>query len=289
MGIDFPAPLGLAAGFDKDAKGVEGMTMLGFGFIEIGTVTAKPQPGNPRPRLKRIRDRRALVNRMGFNNEGADVVAKRLKKLRDRIGTTLVIGVNIGKTKVVPERDAIDDYVYSATALAPYADYLVVNVSSPNTPGLRNLQAVTALRPLLLAVRHAANDAAGRHIPLLVKIAPDLDDADVDAVGQLANEIDLDGVVAVNTTIAHNYGQGGLSGPPELERGIAIVTRLRRILDPKRIIIGCGGITSVADAARYRRAGANLVQAYTAFIYEGPLWPSRINKGLAKQQNRAVL
>lgn len=287
LGRTFPSPFGLAAGFDKNAVGVPGLTMLGFGFVEIGTVTAHAQPGNEAPRLWRVLDRRGLRNRMGFNNEGAAAVAERLRRLRSSAsGRALVVGVNIGKTKVTAPEDAADDYATSAGLLAPYADYLVVNVSSPNTPGLRDLQSVDALRPILQAARAAADEsaaAAGRpRVPLLVKIAPDLADADVDAVADLVSELGLDGVVAVNTTIAHDLGPGGLSGPPLLDRGLVVVARLRHQLGADRVVIGVGGITTPADARAYLAAGADLVQGYTGFIYEGPFWASRIGRALAR-------
>lgn len=287
LGRTFPSPFGLAAGFDKNAVGVPGLTMLGFGFVEIGTVTAHAQPGNEAPRLWRVLDRRGLRNRMGFNNEGAAAVAERLRRLRSSAsGRALVVGVNIGKTKVTAPEDAADDYATSAGLLAPYADYLVVNVSSPNTPGLRDLQSVDALRPILQAARAAADEAAaaaGRpRVPLLVKIAPDLADADVDAVADLVTELGLDGVVAVNTTIAHDLGPGGLSGPPLLDRGLVVVARLRHRLGPDRVVVGVGGITTPADARAYLAAGADLVQGYTGFIYEGPFWASRIGRALAR-------
>jgi len=287
MGITFPAPFGVAAGFDKNAVGVAGLTMLGFGFVEVGTVTAHPQPGNPQPRLWRVLDQRAIRNKMGFNNEGAAAVAARLRRLRATpAGRALVVGVNLGKTKVTPAADAAVDYATSAALLAPYADYLVVNVSSPNTPGLRDLQSVDALRPILVAVRAAADAAPsprgpGRRVPLLVKIAPDLSDDDVDAIADLALELGLDGVVAVNTTIAHAYGEGGLSGPPLLGRGLDVVARLRTRLGPAPVIIGVGGISTPADAREYLAVGATLVQGYTGFIYRGPLWAQRINRALA--------
>jgi dihydroorotate dehydrogenase len=287
LGRTFPSRFGLAAGFDKNAVGVPGLTMLGFGHVEIGTVTAFAQPGNEAPRLWRHIPDRALRNRMGFNNEGAVAVARRLRALRSTpSGRALVVGVNIGKTKVTPAADAADDYATSAGHLAPYADYLVVNVSSPNTPGLRDLQSVDALRPILQAVRAAADEsaaAAGRpRVPLLVKIAPDLADADVDAVADLAVELGLDGMVAVNTTISHDLGPGGLSGPPLLDRGLVVVSRLRHRLGTGPVIIGVGGISTPADARAYLAAGADLIQGYTGFIYEGPFWASRIVKALAR-------
>lgn len=282
FGRTLPGPLGLAGGFDKHARAVRGLTMLGFAFVEIGTVTAQPQPGNPAPRLWREIGLRGLRNQMGFNNAGAVATAEQLRRLRStRRGRDAVIGVNIGKTKVTPPEQAAADYATSARLLAPFADYLVVNVSSPNTPGLRDLQSVDSLRPILRAVRAAADAVTGdRRVPLLVKIAPDLADDDVDAVADLAVEQGLDGVAAVNTTIGHDLGPGGLSGPPLLERGVEVVARLRARLGTGPVILGSGGITTAEDARRYLEAGATLVQGYTAFIYEGPLWASRLNRAL---------
>lgn len=282
FGRDVPGRLGLAAGFDKDATMVRGLAALGFGFVEIGTVTALPQPGNPRPRLFRIPAERALRNRMGFNNRGAHAAARRLRRLRSSAsGRHLVIGANIGKSKVTPASHAVGDYATSADAVAPYVDYLVVNVSSPNTPGLRDLQATQSLRPILAAVQLAADAAAGRAVPVLVKIAPDLADADIDAVAVLVEDLGLAGVVATNTTIAHRHGPGGISGAPVRPRALEVVTRLRRILHDDRVIIGVGGIESAADARAMAAAGADLVQAYTAFVYEGPAWPGALNRALA--------
>ena len=288
-GRRFPSRFGVAAGFDKNALGVAGLTMLGFGYVEVGTVTAYPQPGNEPPRLWRVLDERALRNRMGFNNEGSAAVAERLRRLRATpAGRRLVVGVNIGKTKVTPADHAPADYATSAGRLAPYADYLVVNVSSPNTPGLRDLQSVDALRPILEATRAAADEATAAaglaSVPLLVKIAPDLSDDDVDAVAELAAELGLDGIVAVNTTIAHDLGPGGLSGPPVLARGLDVVARLRSRLGPDVVIIGVGGITTPADAREYVAVGATLVQGYTGLIYEGPAYAARISRALAGDQ-----
>lgn len=288
LGREFPAPFGLAAGFDKNGVGARGLTMLGFGWVEVGTVTALAQPGNEPPRLWRVLEERAVRNRMGFNNDGAPVVAQRMRRLRaTRAGRRLVVGVNIGKSKVTPPEDAAQDYARSARLLAPVADFLVVNVSSPNTPGLRDLQAVEQLRPILEAVRTAADEVteAGA-VPVLVKIAPDLPDADVDRIADLVAELGLAGVVAVNTTVAHEHGEGGLSGPPLLPRGLEVVRRLRARLGDGFTIIGCGGITTAADARAYLEAGADLVQGYTGFIYEGPFWASRVNRGLAAVTRR---
>jgi dihydroorotate dehydrogenase len=308
MGLSFPNPLGLAAGFDKNAVGIDALAALGFGFVEVGTVTALPQPGNPAPRLFRLTADRAIVNRMGFNNHGAEAVAGRLARRvakldrRDRravgrIGqrpaTRPVLGINIGKSKVVPEDDqraVLDDYAVSARLLAPYADYLVVNVSSPNTPGLRSLQAVDRLGPLIDEVRRVADDAANRPVPLCVKIAPDLADEDVVAVGELARDKGLDGLIATNTTISRDglvtpaadveaLGAGGLSGPVLRRRSLQVL-RLLRSHDPAIAIVSVGGVTSAHDVHERLRAGATLVQAYTGLVYGGPLWPRRVLKEL---------
>ena len=282
-----PGLLGLAAGMDKEGQAVEGMDMLGFGFIEVGTLTASAQPGNERPRMWRHPQMRAIRNRMGFNSSGADEAARRLRALRSSVrGRSIVVGANIGKTKATALADAVADYRYSAGAVARWADYLVVNVSSPNTPGLRSLQSVSALRPILEAVREAGDAAARRHVPLLVKIAPDLADEDVDAVADLVTDMDLDGVVATNTTIDHDLGEGGLSGAPLLPRSLEVVRRLRSRLGEGPTIIGVGGISSIMDAELMLDAGADLLQAYTAFVYNGPAWPGRINRALATTRRR---
>ena len=283
MGIGFPHPFGLAAGFDKNARAVPGLLALGFGHVEIGTVTARPQPGNPRPRLVRLVDDRAIVNRMGFNNDGAAQVASRLHRFRRRHGDEPVVGVNIGKTKVVPVEDAVTDYVESARLLAPFASYVVVNVSSPNTPGLRDLQSVEALRPILAAVRDEVGDR-----PLAVKIAPDLADEDVVAVADLALELGLDAVSATNTTIdrpatlrsapdvVRGAGPGGLSGPVLAERSTAVLRLLRERVGERLALIGVGGVSTEQDVHDRLDAGADLVQAYTGFVYGGPTWPARL-------------
>ncbi|MFL4902947.1 quinone-dependent dihydroorotate dehydrogenase [Streptomyces sp. MMS24-I2-30] len=290
FGLRMHGPFGLAAGFDKNAVGVDGMAMLGFDHVEIGTVTGEAQPGNPKKRLFRLVPDRALINRMGFNNEGSLAVAARLAA-REPVFRT-VVGVNIGKTKTVSEADAVADYVKSAERLAPYADYLVVNVSSPNTPGLRDLQATAALRPLLTAVRAAADRALpGRRVPLLVKIAPDLADEDVDAVADLAVELGLDGIIATNTTIARDglglvsapavVGErGGLSGAPLKTRSLEVLRRLYARVGDRITLVGVGGIENAEDAWQRILAGATLVQGYSAFIYEGPFWARAIHKGL---------
>jgi dihydroorotate dehydrogenase len=296
LGLEFPGPLGLAAGFDKDARGTRGLAALGFGFVEVGTVTARAQPGNPRPRMFRLTADRALVNRMGFNNAGAAAAAAALRRSgRGRSRGGPVVGVNIGKTRAVPDAEAAADYAASARAVAAVADYVVVNVSSPNTPGLRDLQAAERLRPVLTAVR-AALDASsgGRPVPLLVKIAPDLADADVNAVADLALELGLDGIIATNTTISRDglaspaaevaaAGAGGLSGAPLRDRSLAVLRLLRARAGDRLVLIAAGGIETPDDAWERLRAGATLVQGYTGFVYGGPLWPRRVHAGLAER------
>ena len=297
LGLDLPGPLGLAAGFDKDALAPDALAALGFGFVEIGTVTARPQPGNPKPRLFRLPADRALINRMGFNNHGSTAAAVRLRERSGPAGPAgpAVIGANIGKSKVVNPADAIDDYVASAARLGPVADYLVVNVSSPNTPGLRDLQAVSSLRPLLSAVRRTldASVPVGRRVPLLVKIAPDLSDEDLDAVADLALELGLDGIIATNTTITRSglktpaseveaLGAGGLSGPPVASRALEVLRRLRKRVGSEMVLIAAGGIMTGDDAYERIRAGATLVQGYTGFIYGGLFWARQVQQRVAE-------
>ncbi|MBK8469690.1 MAG: quinone-dependent dihydroorotate dehydrogenase [Actinomycetales bacterium] len=296
FGRRLSSPLGLAAGFDKNAEGIDALAALGFGFVEIGTVTAHAQPGNPTPRLFRLPDDRAIINRMGFNNDGADAVAARLaRRSAGPHDERVVVGVNIGKTKAVANDAAIEDYLSSTRALAPFADYLVVNVSSPNTPGLRDLQAVEQLRPLLAAVGPAADEAAGHPVPLLVKIAPDLADDDVVDVAALARDLNLAGVVATNTTISRTglrtspalvqgVGAGGLSGPVLAARSLEVLALLRSHLAADAVIISVGGISTADDVTRRLELGATLVQAYTGFVYGGPLWVRRINAEVARQR-----
>ncbi|MDT0268885.1 quinone-dependent dihydroorotate dehydrogenase [Streptomyces sp. DSM 44915] len=291
LGMRLPGPFGLAAGFDKNAVGPRGLGLLGFDFVEIGTVTGQPQAGNERPRLFRLTEDRALVNRMGFNNEGSAAVAARLAALG---GDRPALGVNIGKTKVVPESGAIDDYVTSTERLAGHADYLVVNVSSPNTPGLRDFQAASRLRPLLTAVREAADRTTpGRRVPLLVKIAPDLADEDLDEVADLAVELGLDGIIATNTTIGRDglrstpaqvaaAGAGGLSGAPLKERSLAVLRRLYARVGDRVLLVGVGGVESAEDVWERVLAGATLVQGYSGFIYGGPGWTRALHRGLAR-------
>lgn len=279
MGLAFENRFGMAAGFDKNALMIRPLHALGFSHVEIGTITARPQAGNDKPRLFRLTENRALINRMGFNNDGAQVVADRLKELRSKHANLPVIGVNLGKNKTTLPQDAAADYSFSTLLLAPLADYLVVNVSSPNTPGLRDLQQVDALRPILTAVR----DASGEK-PVLVKIAPDLSDQDILAACDLVIELSLAGVVATNTTITrdqltperHQSETGGLSGPVLLSRALEVVALVRSRLGSERVIIGVGGVSTRADFQNMLKAGADLVQAYTGFVYGGPLWPRRV-------------
>lgn len=293
MGIHFPSRFGLAAGFDKDARGIAGLGVLGFGHVEVGTITAKPQPGNERPRLFRLIPDRALINRMGFNNHGAAAAARRLERARRNPGRP-VIGVNIGKSRVVDVADAVDDYLESTRLLAPFADYLAVNVSSPNTPGLRGLQELDQLRPLLTAVR----DAAGR-VPVLVKIAPDLTDEQIDAIAGLAVSLGLSGIIANNTTISReglttpaaevsSMGAGGLSGAPVAARSLEVLRRVRAAVPADFCVIAVGGVTSEQDVQDRIDAGATLVQGYTAFLYEGPTWAARINRLRRRRLKRAA-
>lgn len=296
LGLRHPHPFGLAAGFDKDGQVPLALLALGFGHVEVGTVTARPQPGNPAPRSFRLVADRALINRMGFNNRGAVGLAKRLARVRrTAAGQRAVIGVNIGKSKSTPLEDAAEDYRFSARTLAPYASYLAVNVSSPNTPGLRDLQSVQSLRPVLSSVLEEAARSERRlrrAVPVLVKIAPDLHDEDVRQVARLATELGLAGVIATNTTIARpqqlrsdrglieRIGAGGLSGPVLAERSLEVLGLLREALPEDAVIISCGGVTTAADVTDRLAAGADLVQGYTALIYEGPGWPGRIARAL---------
>lgn len=290
LGLDFPSPLGLAAGFDKDAAGFEAYATLGFGFVEVGTITAQAQSGNAGTRIFRLTRERALVNRMGFPNAGAAAAEARLRS-RDRTQGGTVVGVNVGKTRAADDAEA--DYRESVRRLAPHADYLVLNVSSPNTPGLRDMQAVDRLAALIAAVREALADAElPRPVPLLVKVAPDLSDEDLDAIAELALRERLDGLIATNTTIDRGVlrdpsapdvpAEGGISGAPLKARALAVLRRLHARTGGQLTLIAVGGTESAEDAWERIRAGATLVQAYTGFVYGGPLWPRRVNRGLAR-------
>jgi dihydroorotate dehydrogenase len=282
FGVRFPGPLGVAAGFDKDGTGLNVWGALGFGYAEVGTVTAHPQPGNPTPRLFRLPADRALLNRLGFNNHGASELATRLTRHRSDVP----IGVNIGKTKSTPPECAAEDYRASARLVGPLAAYLVVNVSSPNTPGLRDLQAVESLRAILSAV------LAETSTPVLVKIAPDLADTDIDHIADLAVELGLAGIVATNTTVSRDglttpgvdqLGSGGISGRPVAHRAAEVLRRLYGRVGGRLSLISVGGIETVDDAWDRITAGACLLQGYTGFIYGGGLWAKHIHDGIARR------
>jgi dihydroorotate dehydrogenase len=295
-------PIGLAAGLDKNAEAYEAFGALGFGHVEVGTVTGEAQPGNPTPRLFRLPRDRALINRMGFNNRGSADAAARIAEGRAAARARhAALGVNIGKTKLVEPEQAAEDYALSAKRLGPLADYMVVNVSSPNTPGLRDLQAVSQLRPLLLRIQQqlTALDLP-RSVPLLVKIAPDLADEDLDAVADLALELGLAGIIATNTTVSRSHlstdprtveacGAGGLSGAPLKQRSLEVLRRLRARVGDRLLLVSVGGIENADDAWARIRAGASLVQIYTALIYEGPGLVRRIARGLVGHLDRAGL
>lgn len=294
VGLTFRNPVGLAAGFDKDAKAVDQLSALGFGFIEIGTLTPRPQAGNEKPRLFRLPADRALINRMGFNNEGAPDAARRLARRTSRV----LVGGNIGRNKTTTNEGALTDYVQCFDALYPYVDYFVVNVSSPNTPGLRELQEREPLSRLLGEIkrRSLARDVPR---PVLLKIAPDLSKEQLDDVVAILRETGADGVIATNTTISREglstspeqvqrIGPGGLSGAPLKQRANDIVRYLRHQLGPDFLIIGCGGILSADDALERLRSGANLIQVYTGFIYEGPGFVRRINRKLLEEMDRST-
>lgn len=285
FGVTFPRPLGLAAGFDKNGAAPDAWTAVGFGYAELGTVTAEGQPGNEQPRLFRLPADKAILNRMGFNNAGAAVVAENLKGRKSQD----IIGINIGKTKITPANEAVADYRKSASLLGNLANYLVVNVSSPNTPGLRDLQAVDSLRPILAAVQEATDT------PVLVKIAPDLSNEDIDDVADLAVELGLAGIVATNTTISREglktdasevkrMGAGGISGAPVHDRALEVLKRLyARVGDKGIVLVGVGGISTPQQAWERIAAGATLLQGYTALIYGGPDWIRDIHIGIAQQ------
>jgi dihydroorotate dehydrogenase len=291
MGLNFPNPVGLAAGFDKDGKHIPGLACLGFGFVEVGTVTPVAQAGNPQPRLFRLPKDKALINRMGFNNEGLDALVDRLKALRQQgVPNGLIIGGNIGKNKVTPNEDAANDYLISFEKLFPWVDYFVVNVSSPNTPGLRELQEKEPLTRLLNLLQDK-NRAQQTPKPILLKIAPDLTDSQLDDITDIVRDTHLAGVIATNTTISRadlktpaneieTIGMGGLSGVPVCARATEVIRYLRQKLGKDVVIIGVGGIDSAATAREKLDAGADLVQVYTGLIYEGPGMVKGILEGL---------
>ncbi|WP_205503673.1 quinone-dependent dihydroorotate dehydrogenase [Rufibacter psychrotolerans] len=288
FGLTFPNPVGLAAGFDKDARLVDEFAEMGFGFIEIGTLTPKPQAGNPKPRLFRLPQDGAIINRMGFNNEG---VAQAVERLRSR-KSQVIVGGNIGKNKVTPNEQALQDYLYCFDALYDVVDYFVVNVSSPNTPDLRALQEKEPLRDLLSHLQHR-NQGKTKPKPLLLKIAPDLNKAQLDDIVEIAVQTQLSGVIGTNTTISRaglhtpartieQMGAGGLSGKPLTKASTEVLRYLRQQLPPSVGLVGVGGIMTPEDALEKLAAGADLVQLYTGFIYEGPGLVKRINQRLLR-------
>jgi dihydroorotate dehydrogenase len=282
-GLDFANPLGMAAGYDKNAEVPDALLALGFGFAEVGTVTPLPQPGNPKPRIFRLEDDEAVINRLGFNNDGHDAAERRLAARRGRGG---IVGVNIGANK--DSADRVADYEKGVLRFAPLASYLTVNISSPNTPGLRTMQAREQLSELLQRVTAAREKAAGRP-PLFLKIAPDLVEAELHDIAAEVLENRIDGVIVSNTTIArpalrspaHIGEAGGLSGKPLFERSTVVLAKMRRLLGPDVAIIGVGGVDSAEAAVEKIRAGADLVQLYTAMVYAGPSLPGRIARGLS--------
>lgn len=280
MGLELPNRVGLAAGLDKNGACIDALGQLGFGFIEVGTVTPRPQPGNPKPRLFRLEPARSLINRMGFNNDGLDRFLDNVARSqwRQRGG---ILGLNIGKNATTPMDQAVDDYLVALEGVAPHADYVTVNISSPNTRDLRALQGQAALDALLQALctrRDALTGPRGRHMPLVVKIAPDLETEEIDAIAQCLKQHAIDGVIATNTTVArdavqgldHSTEAGGLSGPPVHALSLRVIRRLRAQLGPETAIIGVGGIESGVQAREKIEAGADAVQLFTGLIYRGP-------------------
>ena len=278
FGLDFPNPVGLAAGLDKNGEHIDALFGLGFGFVEIGTVTPRPQAGNPKPRLFRLPQHAAIINRMGFNNAGVDALVRNVERSSQRTGP---LGINIGKNKDTPNEDALSDYLVCLEKVYPLADYVTVNISSPNTAGLRELQEEQALRRLVGGLRDAQERLAsqhGRRVPMLVKVAPDLSDRDIEAAARVLSDLSVDGVIATNTTIArvgmenHPLASeaGGLSGAPVMARSTAVLRRLRTRLPESIPLIGVGGICSGADAAAKMSAGATMVQLYSGLVYRGP-------------------
>lgn len=293
FGITFENPVGLAAGFDKNATMYNDLAYCGFGFIEIGTITPKGQPGNDKPRLFRLKEDQGIINRMGFNNDGVKIAVENLKNKK----TKIIIGGNIGKNKLTPNENAIDDYVYTFNELFDYVDYFVVNVSSPNTPNLRELQEKEPLKQLLVEIKkHNALKVNPK--PILLKIAPDLTNEQLDDIIEIVDEIKLDGIIATNTTISRDHlintskekiesiGAGGLSGIPVKDRSTEVIRYLAEKSNKSFPIIGVGGIHSAEDALEKMKAGADLVQLYTGFIYEGPALVKRINKAILNNLNK---
>jgi dihydroorotate dehydrogenase len=288
LGQTFPSPLGVGAGLDKDLNWFEALGAIGFGFVEVGTVTSERQAGNPAPTMRRLPRDRAILNRMGFPNPGAIEAANRLRK---RTGETIV-GTNVGKSMVTPLSRIAEDYRATVRAVAPLSDYIAINVSSPNTPGLRTMQAIEALRSLIEAIREELQEMEIR-IPLVVKISPDLSSDELDSIADLAVEMELDGIVAVNTTVSRTglrdpdqanwFDGGGISGPPLKARALEVLQRLYARVGDRLVLISVGGIESPDDAWDRIAAGATLIQAHTGFIYGGPGWPRRMNRALLQR------
>jgi dihydroorotate dehydrogenase len=296
-GLTFPNRIGLAAGLDKNGRCIDGLGAIGFGFIEVGTVTPKAQPGNPKPRMFRLPEANALINRLGFNNDGLDAFIANVKRARFR-SRGGILGLNIGKNAATPIERAVDDYLICLEGVYPHADYVTVNISSPNTKNLRALQSDTALDGLLSAVHARKLELArqhGRSVPIFVKIAPDLDEAQVAVIASTLTRNSIDGVIATNTTIEreavrllpHGDEAGGLSGAPVFEASNRVISQLRRLLGPDYPIIGVGGVMSAADAQAKVAAGANLVQVYTGFIYQGPPLIDAAARALAASSRKA--
>lgn len=294
MGLKLPSPLALAAGFDKNAEHLDGLFGLGFAAVEVGTVTARPQAGNPQPRLFRLPADHALLNRMGFNNDGAERVGERLARWRQAgRRRDAVVGANLGKNRDTDLADAAGDYNFAARHLAPHTDYIVINVSSPNTPGLRDLQAGPALIELIAAVREGIASVGRAELPLLAKIAPDLSDDQLAEIVEVAKQQRLSGLIATNTTVARErlqtspralaaIGDGGLSGRPLAERSRAVLVRLRELAGPDLVLVSAGGVSDAGELRSRITLGAAFVQAYSAFVFGGPRWPARILSELAE-------
>ncbi len=278
MGLTFPNPVGLAAGLDKNGAHIDALLALGFGFVEVGTVTPRAQPGNPKPRMFRLPEHNAVINRLGFNNQGVDVLVRNVERARRKTG---LLGINIGKNKDTSNERAASDYLYCLERVYPLADYITVNISSPNTAGLRELQEEQALRHLVGTLRDAQEELGAQHgkrVPMLVKVAPDLSDEDIDAVARVLSDLSVDGVIATNTTVSRLSVQdhrlahetGGLSGAPLMDQSTTVLRKLRTRLPDSIPLIGVGGILSGADAVAKMSAGASLVQCYTGLVYRGP-------------------
>ncbi len=296
FGLEFPNPVGLGAGMDKNGEHIDALLALGFGFIEIGTVTPRPQAGNPKPRMFRLPEQQAVINRMGFNNLGVDVLVKNVERARRRNG---LLGINIGKNKETPNEDASADYRYCLERVYALADYITVNISSPNTAGLRELQEEQALRQLVGDLRDTQERLAARHgrrVPMLVKVAPDLSERDIDAAARVLADLSVDGVIATNTTISRTAipshplaaEAGGLSGAPLLELSTQVLRQLRARLPERIPLIGVGGITAGADAATKTAAGATLVQCYSGLVFRGPPLIGECVEAIRQQRTTTV-